>query len=102
MSDELLDRVLGGEADDYLDELKDAVSDRKKIVAQRLVSGIKVGDRIRFNASTRPVYLQGVEATVTKKLQKNVQVELDEAAGRYEAGSPITVPAVLVERAEAS
>ena len=94
---EIIDKVLGGEADEYLNELREAVNSRRKVVAARVVSGVKVGDRIRFNENTRPKYLQGIEAVVVEKLQKNVRVEMAETAGRYTAGMPITVPAILVE-----
>ncbi len=93
-------RILTGDLDDTLADVARAVETRRRMIAARTVGQLRVGDRIRFNDTTSPKYLIGVEAVVTKKLQKNVTVELDEGVGRFPAGAEIRVPASLVETIE--
>lgn len=91
--------ILGG-ADDILDEISDALKERKAIINGAKIYDIKIGDIVRFNTDTRPKYLQGFEVKVLKKNKKTVVVKIpDDAWGtkRYRGGE-IRVPLSLIDK----
>ena len=57
-----------------------------------------VGMKVRFNSKTRPTYLRGQTATITKVNQVRVKVKLDIPSGRFGEGD-IMVPTNLIEAA---
>lgn len=91
--------LLGGH-DERLDELKDAIRARENALAQALRRSLKAGDTVQFNEKVRPQYLIGALATVTRILPKNVEVEMIEDAGRYEAGLPVKTSPNLIDLVE--
>lgn len=95
MSENILDTILGGSFDNELDTITSAIKQRKTILANRLISSLDEGDRVKFNNTTRPRYLVGVEGTVKKINGKSVSIDLDMAHGRFFKN--IRVPSSLVE-----
>jgi hypothetical protein len=96
----MLDDIMGGKYDSRLDEIIEAVRERRRIVNKRFAQSLQVGDRIRFNEFVSPKYLQGARGVVTGKLRANVTVVLDETQGRFRASSPIRTNPGLIEKAE--
>lgn len=87
--------VMSGDVDEELDVLTEAIKERKQQIVANFRLTLSVGDRVRFNDLTRPKYLQGVEATLIEKLQKNIVVLLDEPVGKF--GKRIRTSVGLVE-----
>lgn len=94
-STDVVSGILFGMFDEDLDKLKDAIRTREK--AKREFLEFVPGDRVKFNAKTRPAYLQGVEATVTGLRRTKVTVQIDEDHGRFLAGRPITTSTDLLD-----
>ncbi len=80
---ELLRAVSAGDADEVLDELNDAVSERWKARQIRAKNAFIIGDHVRFTDKAR--HYAGRYGHITKKLPKNVIVTLDDGTGDVRA-----------------
>lgn len=85
-----------GEYDAFLDLISQAVADRKKVVASKVMHTLVVGDTIRFLPNVKPKYLAGATATVEKVARTRIHVRMHEPTGKY-AGI-ITVPVGIYEK----
>lgn len=96
---DVLDTILVAD-ETQLNQIQQAVKQRKEIVLGRMVLGLNKGDKVRFNGKIRPKYLVGLEATVEKVNQKSVGVRLvedDKAAARRFGHGVIRCPISLIE-----
>ena len=96
---DVLDTILVAD-EAQLSQIEQAVKQRKEIVLSRMVLDLKPKDIVRFNSKTRPKYLVGLEAEVTKVNQKTVGVKIVEGdvfkARRY-GKSAFRCPISLIE-----
>lgn len=92
--------IMDGKFDDQLDQLTSLVQRRRELVGQQLLVGLSPGDRVRFNARTRPQYLRGYVGIVQRVSgdRAYVVLEVNRKVGRFSAGAPIGTSAVLLER----
>ena len=93
--------ILTGKYDDQLDQLKDAIQQRRRI-ARQTSNAVKFGnfspgDKVVFNDQARPKYLQGETATVVKLKRTKIEIRLDRQAGKFPANVPITTPVSIVD-----
>jgi|SRR6476469_3777327 len=95
--DNILDMILTADPS-QLSQIKQAVKQREEILLQRTLNDLMKGSKVKFNNKTRPKYLVGLEAEVTKVNAKSVKVKIDdsESARRYGHGE-IRVPFSLIE-----
>jgi hypothetical protein len=96
-STDVISGIVFGMFDDDLDKIKTAIRTREG--AKREFLEFVVGDKVVFNARTRPVYLQGATATVTSIRRTKVTVAPDEDHGRFRAGRPIITSTDLLDKA---
>ena len=97
-----VEAILDGDTDSFLGAISAAIKERKESLNNRKILFINIGDTVRFNKSTRPKYLQGLEATVVKVNQKSVVVKIKDADGRarrYGYGE-FRTPISLVDKVE--
>jgi FKBP-type peptidyl-prolyl cis-trans isomerase 2 len=87
--------TMNGEYDEYLDNMIEIVRQRRAAKSPQIWE-FQVGSRVRFNAGTKPKYLQGVEGTVRKVNRSRIVVDLDERHERFFKN--ITVPLSLVDK----
>lgn len=94
----ILDTILGGQADADLAAIRDAVKQREAILAQRALSDIKAGDTVAFSDLIRPKYLAGMTATVTRVNPKSMVVDcpVDAAYGRFSGAKSVRCPKSLI------
>ncbi len=86
----LLDALMLGVLDDYLDHIaaivkirRDMIAGVTNLVAQSLLNP---GDRVQFNETAKPRYLVGLVGVITGKELERCVVQLDEPVGRYTNG----------------
>lgn len=86
----LLDALMLGVLDDYLDHIAAIVEIRQDMIAgvTNLValSLLNPGDRVQFNDSAKPRYLMGHVGVVISKEPERCIVQLDEPVGRFTDG----------------
>ncbi len=86
----LLDALMLGVLDDYLDHIaaivkirRDMIAGVTNLVAQSLLNP---GDRVEFNETAKPRYLVGQVGVITGKELERCVVQLDEPVGRFTSG----------------
>lgn len=94
----LINDIITGVHDHNLDNVMDAVTERRKILSRVSFIELKIGDRVRFNDKVRPQYMRGITARVVDKKTSKVVVELEntEHIGRF--SKRITTPVTIVDR----
>ena len=80
-----------GVLDDHLDQIAAIVKIRLDMIAgvtELIAQGLfEVGDRVQFNDTVKPRYLDGRVGVITKKEIERCVVQLDEPVGRYADGA---------------
>lgn len=98
-----VEAIIDGDCDSFLDAISGAIKRRREIKNETKMLFINPGDIVRFNSQTRPKYLAGTEATVTKVNQKRIVVKINEdfkfKARKYGYGE-FTTPISLVDKVE--
>jgi ASC-1-like (ASCH) protein len=98
---DFLDAIFDGDLDYRLDDIAQAVKDRKMSMSRRTLREVAVGDTVRFTSTVRPRYLSGLRLEVVKKNTKTVQVKVVEEdkrkAQRFGYG-PFLTPIQFVEK----
>jgi hypothetical protein len=93
----LLDGLMLGLLDEYLDHIGAIVEIRRDIIAGLTnliaLSPLNPGDRVEFNESAKPRHLVGLTGIVTSKELKRCVVQFDEPVGRYTNGE-VKAPAL--------
>ena len=98
-SAQLVDAITGGQHDDSLDELREAVRARIKIVEYRTARALQVGDRVRVSGNISPKYLLGATGVVVGEVKgQRIEVTLDERRRKYPADIPMGFPIGCVEK----
>jgi hypothetical protein len=101
MSDksQIITDILNGDYDDYHSQIIEALKSRKDIVGQIKVGQFSVGDKVKFNDSIRPKYLQGLEVTATKVNRKTIECSFpdDPAYGRFSGAQFVKCPVNTLE-----
>jgi len=97
-----VDAIVDGDADSFLDAISSAIKMRKESLNERRMLFINPGDIVRFNKTTRPKYLAGLEAEVVRVNQKRIVVKFTEddykrRARKFGFGE-FTTPVSLVEK----
>jgi hypothetical protein len=86
----LLDALMLGVLDDYLDHIATIVKIRQDMIAgvTNLVaqSLLNPGDRVQFNETAKPRYLVGLIGVIIGKELERCVVQLDEPVGRFTNG----------------
>jgi len=93
----ILEQIAIGNYDEQLNLIKEACSVRIKQLAVAAGHQLKAGDIVRIT-NTRPRYLVGLEATVTKVKQTWVEITLHDTVGKFRAGVPIMTPMTCVTK----
>jgi hypothetical protein len=89
--------IMLGEYDEYLDQIENAVSLRRKDMAPKIWE-YRVGDTVRL-VNCRPKYIVGALAEVKKINRTKIEVRLFETASdRFTKFTNITVPLTMVEK----
>jgi hypothetical protein len=98
----LLDAIADGELDAHLTAIADAVHARLDLLetvnSAKALATLTVGDRVRFNSTTRPQYLRGVEGVVIELDQHTATVCVHQPLGRFRSGEIRLCPPLLLER----
>jgi len=94
----IMDAILGGQCDEYIDDLREALKDRAKIVARRTTASLKRGDVVEFSDLIRPKYLAGMSATVVKVNRESVVVSCPDEPeyGRFQNSREVRCPNSLI------
>lgn len=80
----VMDLILGGNADGELDEIIEAVRQRRQVLARRAAKQFAEGDRVVVVDNVSPKYLIGATGVVVnQRSDKTVNVRLDQQHGRY-------------------
>ena len=95
-TDNIITDIRNGKYDNDLNDIVLAINARRKSFTEKTKRGLHVGDRIRFNQATKPLYLRGVEGTITKINRVKVVVDLDSRHNRFYKN--INVPVGLIEK----
>lgn len=97
--DEVALDILNGGHDGSLDELANAIKNRRKLLAGRIRFSLHQGDRVKVVGDLRPRYLIGLTGTIERVNQTTVTMKFDDpdAARRYSAG--VRMPLEYVEAA---
>jgi hypothetical protein len=86
----LLDALMLGALDDHLEQIAVIVKIRLDMIAavtELIAQGLfEVGDRVRFNDTAKPRYLNGRVGVIIRKEIERCVVQLDEPVGRYADG----------------
>ena len=88
--------IITGEFDNELDRISQSIKTRKEMLDAVLKNSLKVGDKVRFNKSTKPVYMRGMLATVTQIRRERVSEKRDNPTGRFQ--SEIVTPVSVLEK----
>ena len=92
--------IAAGHLDPHLPLLTHVIAARQRhlqeAAAVQSLALFDPGDRVRINASVRPLYLQGATGTVTGWAGRSVVVRLDVPVGRFAHGE-VRVPALGLE-----
>jgi hypothetical protein len=97
------DKIINGDFDSQLDDMQDAMNDRRKIVRQMTTAknmmNIKVSDIVVLKGLT-PKELNGRKGKVTAKKRSTISVKFTDGktTSRFREGATVRVPAVCVER----
>lgn len=98
----LLDAIADGELDAHLTAIADAVHARLDLLetvnSAKALAMLTVGDRVRFNNTTRPQYLRGVEGVVIELDQHTATVCVHQPIGRFRSGEIRRCPPLLLDR----
>ena len=96
---QLLDAIAGGELDDHLVAIADAIRARRELLhtisSAKALSELCVGDEVMFNRHVRPRYLERELAVVTELDDRCVTVRLLRAIGRFREGELRCPPLAL-------
>jgi len=96
----IIGNIVAGNHDAHLDAISNAIALRRSQLSEQKKSSLCVGDIVRFNNKTKPRYMIGHKAKVTKINQKRVQVTmLNGGVGRF--GSTIITPLSIIDKCEA-
>lgn len=87
--------ILIGELDISLDAIKTIIKSREEMLQNKLKRSLSVGNKVKFNSSTKPIYMRGMVATITKINRERIVVNMDNPVGRFR--NNVTVPISLVE-----
>jgi len=99
--EQLVEAILNGVADDNIDSLSAAIKKRREIKNSTKMFMINPGDKVIFNRSANPKYLQGITATVTKINKTTVSVDIpDDAWGarKYRGSKGVRTPISIVDK----
>lgn len=86
--------ILTGKLDSELDLITRSIKTRKEMLDTVLKNSLKVGDKVKFNDTTKPTYMRGMVATVTEIRRERVSVKLEKPTGRFQ--SEIVTPVSLL------
>jgi hypothetical protein len=86
----LLDAIAGGQFDDHLTALAEAIDARRHLVhtirSVTALAALHVGDLVRINHAVRPQYLAGMGATIVEIDDHAVTLRLQRPVGRFASG----------------
>lgn len=96
----LVSDIISGKHDAELDEISNAISQRKKLTRSQntamAMATIKIGDIVVLK-NLSPKYVNGLKAEVKGKKRTKLSVQLvDGPVGRF-SGGPVNVPASCVD-----
>lgn len=75
--DQVINDILAGVYDNSLDQIRDAISDRRDLLGARKHREFRVGDRVRFvGLGMGAKYMNGEEAVVVERNPKTLWVKL--------------------------
>lgn len=98
----LLDAIVDGELDHHLTAIADAVYARLELLetvnSAKALAMLCVGDRVRFNNTTKPQYLRGVEGVVIELDKHTATVCVHQPIGRFRSGEIRRCPPLLLDR----
>lgn len=78
-TNEIYTAILAGQADDGLDRILHALSERRKTLAHRTFDSLADGDRVMVTAKhIKPRYLDGAMGTVVEKRISKVTIQFDD------------------------
>lgn len=95
--------IRGGQADDDLDAVTEAVRWRKQVLASRLFDSLEREDRVQIVSTIKPRYLAGAKATVVEKRVSKITIrfddDIDDPYGKW-AGKNCVLSPGMVEKIE--
>jgi hypothetical protein len=98
----VVEAVESGVVDAHLSVVSAAVRRRVRQLVRKVevdaAARFEVGDRVQLGPGVRPKYLRGATATVAGWAHKNVLIRLEASAGRYRAGTEVSVSPLGVRR----
>ena len=89
--------IITGDLDESLDLIKNAIKTREEMLQGQLKRSLNVGDKVKFNDQTKPIYMRGMVATIVKFNRETVVVNMDNPTGRFR--NNVIVPLSLLEKA---
>jgi hypothetical protein len=88
--------IITGDLDESLDFIKHAIKTREEMLQGQLKRSLSIGDKVKFNDQTTPIYMRGMVATIIKINRERVVVNMDNPTGRFR--NNVTVPFSLLEK----
>lgn len=88
--------IITGVFDTELDLINRSIKTRKDMLSAMLKNSLNIGDKVKFNDTTKPTYMRGMVATVTQIRRERVSVKLDKPTGRFQ-GEIVTPVSLLVK-----
>ena len=99
----LLDAIAGGELDDHLTALAEAIDARRRLLhtvrSATVLARLRVGDLVRINHAISPRYLAGLQATVVELDDHAATLRLQRPVGRFSTGV-LRCPPLALDRLE--
>lgn len=95
----LAEEIINGNHDADLDQIVEAIRQRRKLNRSKdtalTMATVNVGDVVVLKGLT-PKYLNGNQGKVVGKRRTKIEVQMDQAIGRY--GRMVTVPATCIDK----
>lgn len=99
---EILDAIVNGDVDEGMENISNALRNRRKALEARKRLDFSVGDRVVFNRQARPQYLRGIGAEVVGLNPQTIvlNVDTDLRARRFSGSKSVKCPVAIVDKVE--
>jgi hypothetical protein len=99
---DIVNDIVKGDFDNHLDEIANAIHNRRDIVNRIKTISIPIGATVKFNDKINPKYLKGQEVTVKKVNKKTVVCDfpINESFKRFSGAANVKVPTSTIDIVE--
>jgi hypothetical protein len=99
---EIIALIRLGTVDDNLEQISDAIQNRRHISDTEKIYDFNKGDTVVFNSQARPQYLQGLTATIVRINRVRVVLSTPDAFEyrRFRNSKALTCPVSIIDKME--